>query len=168
MAAAVQLSPPAPAVPTKDHIHTQSCPSCGISIDMAELADARQRIEELEAQMERLKEKATAAGTCAHPERNHLPTRARQPATTSARPTRTDTTNQTISGPMRRLRRPNPQFKNRTIRLHTQASPPLCRLRSPTTWHRKLYKIRPLLLHNEPLPVARKYRLHAAATTTKR
>lgn len=41
---------------------------------MAELADARQRIEELEAQMERLKEKATAAGTCVHPERNHLPT----------------------------------------------------------------------------------------------
>jgi len=30
---------------------------------MAELQDARQRIEELEAQMERLKEKATAAGT---------------------------------------------------------------------------------------------------------
>ncbi|EDU48395.1 Sec2p domain containing protein [Pyrenophora tritici-repentis] len=60
-AAAVGLSPPAPAVPSKDHIHTHSCPACGTSIDMAELADARQRIEELEAQMERLKEKATAA-----------------------------------------------------------------------------------------------------------
>ncbi|CAE7022822.1 hypothetical protein P3342_005113 [Pyrenophora teres f. teres] len=60
-AAAVDLSPPAPAVPSKDHIHTHSCPACGTGLDMAELADARQRIEELEAQMERLKEKATAA-----------------------------------------------------------------------------------------------------------
>ncbi|RMZ71226.1 ribosomal L32 [Pyrenophora seminiperda CCB06] len=62
MAAAIELSPPAPpSIPLKDHIHTQSCPACGTSIDMSELADARQRIEELEAQMERLKEKATAA-----------------------------------------------------------------------------------------------------------
>jgi hypothetical protein len=66
MAATVEVSPPAPPLPTKhvpNDAHTPSCPSCGSSINMTELQDARQRIEELEAQMERLKEKATAAGT---------------------------------------------------------------------------------------------------------
>ena len=66
MAASIEASPPAPPVPSKhapNEAHSPSCPSCGSSIDMAELQDARQRIEELEAQMERLKEKATAAGT---------------------------------------------------------------------------------------------------------
>lgn len=65
MAATVQASPPAPPLPTKhvpNDAHTSTCPSCGSSIDMTELQDARQRINELEAQMERLKEKATAAG----------------------------------------------------------------------------------------------------------
>ncbi|CAN9284947.1 unnamed protein product [Alternaria sp. RS040] len=64
MAATVQASPPAPPLPTKhvpNDAHTPTCPSCGSSIDMTELQDARQRIDELEAQMERLKEKATAA-----------------------------------------------------------------------------------------------------------
>lgn len=65
MAATVEVSPPAPPLPTKhvpNDAHTPTCPSCGSSIDMTELQDARQRINELEAQMERLKEKATAAG----------------------------------------------------------------------------------------------------------
>ncbi|KAL1797797.1 hypothetical protein ACET3X_004403 [Alternaria dauci] len=64
MAVADQVSPPASPLPTKhvpNDAHTPSCPACGSSIDMAELQDARQRIQELEAQMERLKEKATAA-----------------------------------------------------------------------------------------------------------
>ncbi|KAI4696075.1 putative secondary metabolism biosynthetic enzyme [Alternaria novae-zelandiae] len=64
MAASIEASPPAPPVPSKhapNEAHAPSCPSCGSSINMAELQDARQRIEELEAQMERLKEKATAA-----------------------------------------------------------------------------------------------------------
>lgn len=66
MAAAMEVSPPASPVATKhvaNDAHTPSCPSCGSSIDTSALDDARQRIEELEAQMERLKEKATAAGT---------------------------------------------------------------------------------------------------------
>jgi hypothetical protein len=65
MAAAVELPPPAPSIPTK-HIandtQLHSCPSCGTAVDMAEVEEARRRIEELEAQMELLKEKATAAG----------------------------------------------------------------------------------------------------------
>jgi hypothetical protein len=67
MAAAVELPPPAPSIPTK-HIanETHSCPACGTSIDMAEAIEAQNRIRELEAQMERLKEKAAAAGTIYH------------------------------------------------------------------------------------------------------
>ena len=66
MAAAVEPLPPAPSIPTKNianKIQIQSCPTCGTAMDMAEVEEARRRIVELEAQMELLKEKATAAGT---------------------------------------------------------------------------------------------------------
>ncbi|EAT82448.2 hypothetical protein SNOG_10113 [Parastagonospora nodorum SN15] len=62
MAATVELPPPpAPSIPTK-HVH--NCPECGTSIqlDTGEVEMARRKIVELEAQMEFLKEKATAAG----------------------------------------------------------------------------------------------------------
>lgn len=66
MAAAVQLPPPpAPSIATKHSLHgTQSCPACGtgIQMDIAEVETARRKIVELEAQVEFLKEKATAAG----------------------------------------------------------------------------------------------------------
>jgi hypothetical protein len=68
MAAAVEPLPPAPSTPSKNianDIHTQSCATCGTSVDMAEVEEAHRRITELEAQMELLKEKATAAGTYA-------------------------------------------------------------------------------------------------------
>ncbi|KAF1936423.1 hypothetical protein EJ02DRAFT_414016 [Clathrospora elynae] len=62
MAATLELQPPAHSIATKHMANDMhSCPSCGSSIDMAEVEDARRRIVELEAQMERLKEKATAA-----------------------------------------------------------------------------------------------------------
>lgn len=63
MAATIQ-PPPAPSIPTKHFAHIQSCPQCGtdVSFDPREVEDAKRRIIELEAQMERLKEKATAAG----------------------------------------------------------------------------------------------------------
>lgn len=42
-----------------------SCPNCGSELPPErELEDARRRIKELEAQVEMLKEKATAAGEC--------------------------------------------------------------------------------------------------------
>lgn len=66
MAAAIEVSPPASPQPAKhaaNDAHTRSCPSCGHSLNTSELDEARRKIEELEAQMERLKEKATAAGT---------------------------------------------------------------------------------------------------------
>ena len=66
MAAALEVSPPASPQPAKhaaNEIQTHSCPSCGHSLNTSELEEARRKIEELEAQMERLKEKATAAGT---------------------------------------------------------------------------------------------------------
>jgi hypothetical protein len=65
MAAAVQLPPPAPSIAAKHGTHgMQSCPGCGtgIQIDTAEIDMARSKMRELEAQMEFLKEKATAAG----------------------------------------------------------------------------------------------------------
>ncbi|EUC31000.1 hypothetical protein COCCADRAFT_102410 [Bipolaris zeicola 26-R-13] len=64
MAAALEVSPPAspqPAKETANDTHTHNCPSCGYSLNTKELEEARRKIEELEAQMERLKEKATAA-----------------------------------------------------------------------------------------------------------
>jgi hypothetical protein len=64
MAAIVELPPPpAPSIPTK-HIGVHSCPACGTSIqlDTGEVEMAQRKIKELEAQMELLKEKATAAG----------------------------------------------------------------------------------------------------------
>jgi transcription initiation factor IIE alpha subunit len=66
MAATLEVSPPASPQPAKhsaNDTHTHNCPSCGYSLNTKELEEARQKIEELEAQMERLKEKATAAGT---------------------------------------------------------------------------------------------------------
>jgi hypothetical protein len=65
MAATVQPPPPAPSIATKHSAHgMQSCPGCGtgIQIDTAEMDMARRKMVELEAQMEILKEKATAAG----------------------------------------------------------------------------------------------------------
>lgn len=65
MAALVEPPPPAPSIGTKHMVHNvQSCPACGTSVstDTAELQDARRKVRELEEQMERLKEKAAAAG----------------------------------------------------------------------------------------------------------
>lgn len=62
MAATLELPPPlAPSIPTKHGIH--NCPACGTSIQL-DTGDvvAKRKIAELEAQMEFLKEKATAAG----------------------------------------------------------------------------------------------------------
>ncbi|KAH8702740.1 hypothetical protein GQ44DRAFT_732752 [Phaeosphaeriaceae sp. PMI808] len=65
MAAAVQLPPPpAPSIAIKYNAHsTQSCPTCGnsVHIDATEIQTAKRKIVELEAQMELLKEKTTAA-----------------------------------------------------------------------------------------------------------
>jgi hypothetical protein len=69
MASTAELPPPpAPSIPTKHSAHgMHSCPACGTSIevDKGELDMARRQIIELEAQMELLKEKATAAGMAA-------------------------------------------------------------------------------------------------------
>jgi hypothetical protein len=65
MAATVQPPPPAPSIHGKNGTHSiQNCPACGTSIqlDPGEAEMARQKISKLEAQMEFLKEKATAAG----------------------------------------------------------------------------------------------------------
>ncbi|KAF2825880.1 hypothetical protein CC86DRAFT_351954 [Ophiobolus disseminans] len=64
MAATVELPPPAPSIPTKRNAHSiQNCPACGTTFeaDMTDAGLARSNIVELEAQMELLKEKATAA-----------------------------------------------------------------------------------------------------------
>ncbi|KAH7371227.1 hypothetical protein BKA66DRAFT_469940 [Pyrenochaeta sp. MPI-SDFR-AT-0127] len=63
MAATTPLPPPAPSISTKHPTNTQSCPACGTSVplDTGDIEDSKRRILELEAQMERLKEKATAA-----------------------------------------------------------------------------------------------------------
>jgi DNA repair exonuclease SbcCD ATPase subunit len=57
---------PAPAVSNNTkHMASQghSCPECGNQIPLEEdLEEAQRRIQELEAQVELLKEKATAAG----------------------------------------------------------------------------------------------------------
>jgi hypothetical protein len=65
MAATVQPPPPAPSIHGKNGTHSiQNCPACGTSIelDSGEVQMARQKIFELEVQMELLKEKATTAG----------------------------------------------------------------------------------------------------------
>lgn len=65
MAAIVELPPPAPSIPPKHMAHNATaCPQCGTSVQLEsrELDDAKRRIEALEAQVELLKEKATAAG----------------------------------------------------------------------------------------------------------
>jgi hypothetical protein len=66
MASTAELPPPpAPSIPTKHSAHgTQNCPACGTSIelDKGEVEMARRRVMELEAQVELLKGKATAAG----------------------------------------------------------------------------------------------------------
>jgi hypothetical protein len=57
--------PPAPSTPEKHSAHgIHNCPTCGTSIqlDSGEAEMAQRKIVELEAQMEFLKEKATAAG----------------------------------------------------------------------------------------------------------
>jgi predicted RNA-binding Zn-ribbon protein involved in translation (DUF1610 family) len=66
MAAAVALSPP-PSTTNKQMASTapaHSCPNCGENVDVEQLVrDAQKQIRDLEAQVEFLKEKATAAGT---------------------------------------------------------------------------------------------------------
>jgi hypothetical protein len=65
MAAPVELPrPPAPSIASKHVAHAaQACPACGTTIELTQEAEiARRKIVELEAQMEFLKEKATAAG----------------------------------------------------------------------------------------------------------
>jgi uncharacterized protein (UPF0212 family) len=65
MAAPVELAPPpAPSIASKHVAHgSQNCPACGTTIELTqEMEVARRKIVELEAQMEFLKEKATAAG----------------------------------------------------------------------------------------------------------
>ncbi|KAH7384340.1 hypothetical protein DE146DRAFT_223237 [Phaeosphaeria sp. MPI-PUGE-AT-0046c] len=62
--AAIVSPPPAPSITTKHGVHsTQNCPACGTSIALnsGEAEIASKKIVELEAQMEFLKEKATAA-----------------------------------------------------------------------------------------------------------
>ncbi|KAF1921371.1 hypothetical protein BDU57DRAFT_438766 [Ampelomyces quisqualis] len=56
--------PPAPSIAAKHGAHgLQNCPACGTAMEPTQEAEAaRRRIVELEAQMELLKEKATAAG----------------------------------------------------------------------------------------------------------
>ncbi|KAF2681666.1 hypothetical protein K458DRAFT_489138 [Lentithecium fluviatile CBS 122367] len=63
MAAAVALPPPPPSIPTKYMASkAHSCPSCGSNLATEkEAEDAHRRIKDLEAQVELLKEKATAA-----------------------------------------------------------------------------------------------------------
>lgn len=63
MAAALLEHPPTPSLPAK-HMQSGSCPSCGVDWEVQrEAAAAQRRIQELEAQVEMLTEKATAAGT---------------------------------------------------------------------------------------------------------
>ncbi|KAJ4290579.1 hypothetical protein N0V90_010796 [Kalmusia sp. IMI 367209] len=61
MAAAIFEQPPAPSITAK-HMQRDSCPNCGVDLDMEmEAEGVQRRIKELEAQVEMLKEKATAA-----------------------------------------------------------------------------------------------------------
>ena len=63
MAAAMLDAPPAPSTITKP-LPKDSCPNCGTTLEVKHGAgETKSRIEELEAQIEMLKEKATAAGT---------------------------------------------------------------------------------------------------------
>lgn len=66
MAAAVSLAPPAPIINTKQMAaQPHSCPKCGTAVPPTlDARKAQQTIAELEAQVELLKEKATAAGMC--------------------------------------------------------------------------------------------------------
>lgn len=76
MAASLDVVEPAPAAATNGHTATRntkhmasrghSCPECGTHVHVPEdrdMEEAQRRIKELEAQVELLKEKATAAGT---------------------------------------------------------------------------------------------------------
>lgn len=66
MAAAATLPPPGPSIATKYSMTNKahSCPNCGSNLPTeSEIEEAQRRIRELEAQVELLKEKATAAGT---------------------------------------------------------------------------------------------------------
>ena len=62
-----------PLAPTSTHakqMHTtaHSCPTCGTDIALeSDPDDAQRQIRELQAQIEMLKEKATAAGMCIQP-----------------------------------------------------------------------------------------------------
>jgi uncharacterized protein YgbK (DUF1537 family) len=66
MAAAVALPPP-PSTTNKQMASAapaHNCPNCGENVDVEQLVqDAQKQIRDLEAQVEFLKEKATAAGT---------------------------------------------------------------------------------------------------------
>lgn len=62
MAAAV-ATPGAPSIPTKHMAgKPHSCPNCGTEVPLQEGGQGQQRIKELEAMVDMLKEKATAAG----------------------------------------------------------------------------------------------------------
>lgn len=66
MAAALEEISQAPTVNNTKHMASRahSCPRCGTPVPSEDAeADARRKIWELEAQVEMLKEKATAAGT---------------------------------------------------------------------------------------------------------
>jgi hypothetical protein len=66
----VEVQPPSEPAPSTrttfpaSAIH--SCSSCGtpVAVDIESLEEARRTIKELEAQMELLRKKAAAAGTC--------------------------------------------------------------------------------------------------------
>jgi len=63
MAAAIFDALPAPPIAAKP-MQQGSCPNCGTTLSAEiEVEEAQRRIHELEAQVEMLKEKATAAGT---------------------------------------------------------------------------------------------------------
>lgn len=70
MAAALDAIPPAPSInkmnsymPAAKNMGSRSCPECGVPVKAERAAEEAQRkIQELEAQAELLKEKATAAG----------------------------------------------------------------------------------------------------------
>ncbi|KAF1828380.1 hypothetical protein BDW02DRAFT_243152 [Decorospora gaudefroyi] len=90
MAAAVELEL-SPRASSK-----ASCPGCGASVASAEVEDARRRIVELEAQMERLKEKATAAvDRCADYEDQLRTLKAHSDTATADEPARPTTSSST-------------------------------------------------------------------------
>jgi hypothetical protein len=121
MASTAELPPPpAPSIPSNHNVHgMHSCPACGTSIelDKGEMEMARRRIMELEAQMELLKEKATAAGMSLQ----------------GVFQTSTDMD----SGQMRRLRRPNTKPQTCTRRPQARTSEHIRQLRPLTTLRRR-------------------------------